>query len=48
MISEHVQDDEDWLLEEFRQARREWAELPDWAKPVYVPGQPVKASGEKT
>lgn len=30
----------DWLLEEFRQAEREWAELPEWAKPIYVPPAP--------
>ena len=29
--------DENWLLEEFEHAEREWAELPDNAKPFYVP-----------
>jgi len=30
----------EWLAEEFRRAEREWAELPEWVKPVYVPGPP--------
>jgi hypothetical protein len=26
----------DWLTEAFEDAKRQWAELPDWAKPVKV------------
>ena len=29
----------DWLAEEFEHAAREWAALPAWARPVYVPAE---------
>jgi len=29
--------DEDWLTQEFKEAEREYGELPEWARPVVIP-----------
>jgi hypothetical protein len=31
---------DDWLLRVFEQAERAYQELPEWARPVYVPPAP--------